>query len=353
LLYVLLRRIALGVDTFSVSYPVRSVTSNLLTQASVISAYISRSLWPVSLSIEWNWPEMDSILPTGLPWYFSPLVDIPFVLLLALCAALCFRRYPYFTLGAGWFLAALAPESSIIPLVQAANERRLYLPLVGLALLGARFIQLVGARKRFVAWAAAILIVACLSVTTLADAPRWAGSERLWESALKQSPSSLRALHGLAAARLDAGKIESAEVLYDRLLMEYPSYAGGFIGRARILVKKGRYDEAEKYFLQAAQLDLNNDTPWINLVELYSRQGRFAEAESTARKGLGIFTKSPVLWNNLGVALASQGRFEEATQAFDRALQINPNYENAARNRAKAMSDLKNHESVNGSETNK
>ena len=44
---------------------------------------------------------------------------------------------------------------------------------------------------------------------------------------------------------------------------------------------------------------------------------------------------------------------EQRKDATDRALEIIPNYENAARNRAKAMSDLKNHESVNGSETNK
>ena len=347
ILYLIFRRAVLSVDTFAVSQPVRSVLTNLLTQATAVTAYFSRALWPVSLSIEWDWPEAHSILQPGFRWYFSPLIDVPFLLLLILCVAISFRRYPFFALGLGWFFAAIAPESSIIPLVQAANERRLYLPLAGIALLGGKAIQRVSERKRYFGLAATLTLVVCFSAITLSDSKRWSSGEAQWEVTLENSPSSMRGLHNLAAARLDAGKIETAEKLYTKLRDEYPGYAGGYMGLGRIYLEKGRFDDAEVNFVEATQLDLNNDTPWINLVQVYIVQKKWPEAETTARKGLEVFSTSPLLWNNLGVALASQGKLDDAIKAFDRALELNPRYENAARNRANAVDELKNRNSNN------
>jgi len=341
-LYLIFRRAVLSVDTFAVSQPVRSVVSNLLTQATIGAAYLSRAFWPVSLSIEWDWPEAHSILQPGFRWYFSPLIDVPFLLLLILCVAFSFRRYPFFALGLGWFFAAIAPESSIIPLVQAANERRLYLPLVGIAFLGGKAIQLASERKRYFGLAATLTLVVCFSAITLSDSNRWSNGEVQWEITLENSPSSMRGLHNLAAARLDAGKIEAAEKLYTKLRSDYPGYAGGYMGLGRLYLRKGRFDDAEVNFIEATRLDLNNDTPWINLVQVYIVQKRWPEAENTARKALEVFSRSPLLWNNLGVALASQGKLEDAIKAFDSALELNPRYENAARNRANAVDDLKN-----------
>jgi protein O-mannosyl-transferase len=47
------------------------------------------------------------------------------------------RRYPVACFGWFLFLIVLAPTSSIVPINDAQVERRMYLPLVGLILIGA------------------------------------------------------------------------------------------------------------------------------------------------------------------------------------------------------------------------
>ncbi len=338
--YILMRRAALGVDTFVVSHPVRSVTSNLLTQSTIIPAYILAALLPMRLSVEWSWPAAINWWPSRWFWWQAPMFCLPLISILAATAIAGYRRYPFFTLGVGCFLVALAPESSIIPLVQTANERRLYFPLVGFGILCAWLLHLQTAHKRLYG-AAAVVIAVCFTILSTADVSRWSSAERLWESALKRSPSSLMAMHGLASARLDAKKIESAEKLYRKLLKEHPEYGGGHLGFGRIMLRKKRFDEAEKHFIFAMQLDPNNDGSWINLSNLYLQWGKLADAENAARKGVDIFPRSARLWNNFGAALAGSGKLEEALEAFGHALEIDPNYATAAANRKAALLDLR------------
>lgn len=340
ILYLLFRKAILDVNTFSVASPVRSVASNMLTQASVIAAYLSKTLWPMGLSIEWDWPAFNNVWLSGAAWWRSPLFGMTVIAAAVIAAFFSLRRLPILTMGIGWFFISLAPESSIIPLVQTANERRLYLPLIGIALAAAAIISSIAARPLLRrATAAAIIIL--FAALTIFDSGRWSDAESLWTRAYRANPSSRAALHSLASNRLEQKRLDSAEILYRRLLEEYPGYSGGYLGLGRISAKRGEHDAAEQYFLQAMKLDTNEYSPWINLSLLYVQQGKFAEAENVARKGIEIFPRSSKLWNNLGVALANRKRLDEAISAFDQALMYDPNYEIAVRNRENAMKDKK------------
>jgi len=338
--YVIYRMTVLDVPTFHISTPVRSVFSNLLTQSTIIPAYADRFLWPVGLSIEWNRPVFHSLFPQGSPLWRWPAMWMPVLLIVIAAAIAGWRRWPFFTVGAGWFLAALAPESSIIPLVQAANERRLYLPLAGLAILAGVLLKKAAEKKPKGAVACVSTVIACFALLTLADAGRWNSELDLYASALARNPDSLRALHGVATASLKAGNVEGAEFYYRKLVREHPGYGGGYIGLGRILLERHRYKEATKYFTAAARLDDNNQVPWINLSLAYLNAGEPEKAESAVRAALEKFPREPRLWNNLGAALASRGKLKEAISAFDRALRLDPRNELAAANRATAISEL-------------
>ncbi len=339
-LYVIYRMTVLDVPTFHLSTPVRSVWSNLLTQSTVIPAYAGKFLWPVGLSIEWSRPVLHEFFPVELPLWQWPGLWMPLMLILVIALVAGWRRWPFLTAGAGWFLVSLAPESSIIPLVQAANERRLYLPLVGLALLGGVLIKKAANKRPKVALACASLIIACFASLTLADASRWNTEIELYSSALARNPDSMRALHGVATAHLKAGEIDTAEFYYRKLVKEYPKYGSGYIGLGRILLKRNRFEAAPKYFIKAARLDDNNEIPWINLSMAYLNGGKPKKAELAARAALEKFPREPRLWNNLGAALANRGKLREAISAFDRALELDPRYQLAASNREMAVSEL-------------
>ena len=106
------------------------------------------------------------------------------VLLAALVAVsiILRRRYPLFCFGLLMFLIWLAPTSSVVPLDDALVERRMYLPLIGLILIGCEL----GMRLKLPAAAcvAALCIVGIILGALCYNRNRlWGEPERLMEMA--------------------------------------------------------------------------------------------------------------------------------------------------------------------------
>lgn len=55
-----------------------------------------------------------------------------------------------------------------------------------------------------------------------------------------------------------------------------------------------------------------------------AEQGKFAEAIAAFNRAIQIFPDYENAYNNLGLALGSQNKFSEAVAAFNRAIKINP-----------------------------
>lgn len=56
---------------------------------------------------------------------------------------------------------------------------------------------------------------------------------------------------------------------------------------------------------------------------------KWEETEKCFRKSIAMGDCLPQPWGNLGIALSAQNRFDEAEDAYNRALEIDPNYQNA------------------------
>ncbi len=96
----------------------------LVNQCQVIFHYLSAFAWPSHLSVVYDWP--------------TYAIDGR-AILVAVSASLCVVGGMYLLkkrqlIGAGvlWFLATLAPTSSLLPLREMAEDNRVYLPMVGL-----------------------------------------------------------------------------------------------------------------------------------------------------------------------------------------------------------------------------
>jgi hypothetical protein len=98
----------------------------LYTQAGVILRYLRLVVLPYGQVFDYDWPVVASFRAALFPG-----------LVLLSCAALgAFagrrsRLYPFAVL---WVFATLAPTSSIVPIADVIAERRMYMPLVGIAL---------------------------------------------------------------------------------------------------------------------------------------------------------------------------------------------------------------------------
>jgi protein O-mannosyl-transferase len=147
------------------------------------------------------------------------------VLVVALVAIAVRHRSPRITFAIAWTAVALIPVSNIlVPTGILLAERTLFLPSIGVALVGG--MALAGVLRRLTAWprvragvaAAAGLIVAAAVLRSASRQPVWYDSQSLYASLLTDAPRSYRThwihAHTLAAA----GDRVGAEQAYRKAL---------------------------------------------------------------------------------------------------------------------------------------
>jgi len=102
--------------------------------------------------------------------------------------------------------------------------------------------------------------------------------------------------------------------------------------------EEGNYNLAKNYFGDA----INNAEialvySWFNKGTAYHSLGQYADAISAFNKSIEIDPQFKEAWNNKGEALRSQGNYDEAIKAFDEAIEIDPNYTNALEGKQEAQ----------------
>jgi protein O-mannosyl-transferase len=193
----------------------RGLVDHLLTQAIVIWRYIGLFVLPVNQTIVHD------------VRFVTSLID-PAALLalagLATMVAAAFRireRNPLAAVGVVWFLAALVPSSSIIPLRTAMAEHRVYVAsggfFVAIATLAARPL----ARRPSARLAASAVLLVCVFLTARRNLV-WSNPMTLWAEAASASPLSWQAHHGYADALREVGQCERAIAEYRTALALQP-----------------------------------------------------------------------------------------------------------------------------------
>src|SRR5688500_16091528 len=100
----------------------------LLNQSVVITEYLRLTVWPDSLVVFYGWPQAVSMADVA-PY-------LVFVGALVMLTGIALWRWPSVGFLGAWFFITLAPASSIVPIAtEVGAERRMYLPLMALAVL--------------------------------------------------------------------------------------------------------------------------------------------------------------------------------------------------------------------------
>jgi protein O-mannosyl-transferase len=197
-------------DLVAYGFAERGLADNLLTQVAGISYLVLRL---VSL----HGYNIDPALPALTEW--TPLLAFQaFVLLLLLAIGIAnFKTRPWIAFGILWFFLQLAPTNSIVPRLDVANDRQLYLAAWGLFL--ALCIQLRNL-PRF-AFAAMLLTFAAASIFRQLD---YRSEIALWESSVALAPWNARGHNNLGYAYQAAGRPEEARREYLAALVMDPSH---------------------------------------------------------------------------------------------------------------------------------
>lgn len=89
--------------------------------------------------------------------------------------------------------------------------------------------------------------------------------------------------------------------------------------------RRSDFSQAEQHFREAVKLNPKLERAKINLAMTFGRQNRFQEAFDAFSDAVG----PAAAHSNVGVLLAKQGRHTEAIHAFQSALALEPNMEQA------------------------
>ena len=108
---------------------------------------------------------------------------------------------------------------------------------------------------------------------------------------------------------------------------------------ARRAMRAGRMDEAERGFKSVIQFHPELGGPHANLGVIYRQANKLPEAVAELELAVKASPRQPVYFNQLGITYRLQGQFAKAREAYERAIDLNPEYATATLNLG-ILSDL-------------
>ncbi len=98
---------------------------------------------------------------------------------------------------------------------------------------------------------------------------------------------------------------------------------------AYILQRSGDNTEALKYYKEALSLDKKNEMIHNAMASLYRANGEFTSAKIHLKASLDIDDENPITYYNYGNLCVEIGNTEEAVEMYERAIELNPDFEEA------------------------
>ena len=264
-----------------------------LNQVSLIARYLWLAVWPRPLVLDYGLPRP---LTVG-----DVLVPGALVVVLGLLTLAALRLRPMLGFLGAWFFVTLAPASSVVPIAtEVGAERRMYLPLMALAVLGVVAVHRVFVRR---GWMASRLPMAVTAVVCLLLAAGTVLRTREYQSVRSIAQTNVdrypngRARLSLAYELVAANEHPAAMAQLEEAIKDYPP---AYLGLATEMVASGRMADAVKHAAEFIRLMPSN-------------------AEVPAARDL------------MGRALTLQGQYEPAAQQFNLLAYARPNDPGAAR----------------------
>lgn len=302
----------------------------LLTQCQAIVLYLRLAIMPHPLVFDY-----------GKELVTDPLAVAPQGLLLIALAGATIRgmiRGSAWALLGAWFLAILAPSSSIVPVAtQTMAEHRMYLPLVAVLtalVLGA---HLWLGRRGLALWAA--LAVAWGGITFWRNRD-YSSELALWTVTAARRPDNPRAISMLGQALFDTGRIPEAIERYNEALRLNPDHFEAQNNLGIALLATGRLQDARPHFEVAARLEPEYAQVHSNLGMVLNALGRPAEALPFCEKAVKLEPDYAEAHSNLAVVLNALGQHESAARHGERAVALKPAYAEAHNNLGMALEAL-------------
>ena len=292
----------------------------LLTSGRVFIEYLILTFYPLHLAGDYDY--------NAIP--IANFVDWDAWLGLLLIAATVVTAYFYrhrnwaVSLGLSFALIAFIPASNwIMPISILMAERFLYLPMIGLALVGATALsQLEDRRLRRLVGIGALstAIVLCNSHDYIRR-----DDFTFFKNMVRVVPNSAKARLGWGFALTKAGRNDEAERELEAGLRIIPDYPELLAALALARTTSTSCARAWPLLNRAIQIDPKHADTQRRMADCYLKEGRVSEAESMYRQAAqSIPNPDAMLYFMWGVSLENSGQSTDAIAAYERAALIEP-----------------------------
>jgi tetratricopeptide (TPR) repeat protein len=284
------------------------------TEARAIFTYIRLAVFPLGQSLDQDYATSHTITEHGAIYCI--------ILLAALIAVSVAwrRRYPLFCFGLLMFLIWLAPTSSIVPVDDALVERRMYLPLLGLILIG---FEAASRLRLSRATAGCLLALAGIGLVKLCyDRNQlWSEPDRLLELAAAKAAYNPRPLLNFTELLIRHNRCDLAPAYLQRAERRLPDnyYVNASWGRT--LACLGRYDQALQRLQAAARIQPCSQVfEWMGLV--YGQMGLQDQAGQALKKAVELGPKSETAHGSLALWYEKRNNLSAAEEEYRRAIAL-------------------------------
>jgi Flp pilus assembly protein TadD len=320
------------------SIPGLGAAEYLATQLRVIPSYLRLLAWPVGQCTDWTVAPSGSFLEPAVVGG-AIVLGLLAVGVVQLRAAAIERGSPLAPaarlapFGAAFFLVALLPSSSVIPLIDTMVEHRVYLPALGLFLPVAAAVAIRASAERSpwrrrTAIAGAALLLAGFGAATVRRSLVWSSPLAVFGEAARPAGAKARAHANLGLALLGAGRDAEAAAEFRRALARTDDRT---VARAAVLhdlvmtlVGMGRSEEALEVARATAMAP--EEQPVADALHgwVRTRRGEGAEGLREIEAALAKDPREPRVLALQAAALFAADRFAEAVAAGGAGVEQDP-----------------------------
>ncbi|MGH7411929.1 MAG: tetratricopeptide repeat protein, partial [Candidatus Methylomirabilis sp.] len=228
--------------------------------------------------------------------------------------------------GGLWFFLTLLPVSQLIPHQELVAEHFLYLPSVGICLIVALLIErgLALPRAGWAVGAIFVLALLLLGARTVLRNRDWKDELTLWTKAVQAAPHSYWAHQRLGDAYKSLGRYAEAIQEYKAVQALIPGFATEYIAIGDCYRRLGEYEAAADQFQKALMISPNSVAGRLGLAHAYLAMGLLGKAREVRQPIAPFLSKAARDFRETGNARMAEGLAAEAVTAYRNGLEFDP-----------------------------
>lgn len=321
LLYLVVRFLVFGeVVGAERLYGHRSMVERIANVPAIIAEHFKLLIMPVNLSVAHPLTE--------IIWFRSPWNIVAIMSAVAFVAFIWFswKRDKIIGIGLLWIAIGLMPVLGIVPVPIPILEHRLYVPMVGFAIVISQTILIIGNRfsRPALMKSIAFTLSIVLATASVVRLPVWKNGVTLFSDAVEKAPTYTPSYFSLAGAFYESKRTDEAVTTMERYIGFEPNDLRGYLFLRDLYYSVQRYRNVAEISKHIIRIDNERLQRYLEAGTMYEELRLPDSAAVIYREGIARHPASDDLHFRLGIVLQQMGRIYDAEAEFRSVLQFNP-----------------------------